>query len=254
MKQRSTLGTCGKVGKRKSRTHRRRLTRSKVIDAAVGMIARTGAQAFSLRELAHSLRVTPMALYNHFNSRHSLLGATAEHIISATVFDSDHADWRDRVRHCFNVFRRLCLKHPSLPGLLETPGVAPTSVFAPMNVTIRALTEAGLDDLNGMRTYFLLVSFTLGQTSYQIRGPFQDLEPTAKVRAEGGARRNGGSGNPGSSSTWDFDSAFTFGIELILRGIEAHCSTPRGSASTSAIEAFRATQTRRCRGVGKRRK
>jgi TetR/AcrR family tetracycline transcriptional repressor len=214
MKQRATLATRGKVGKRKSKTHRRGLTRSKVIDAAAVMIDRTGAQAFSLRELAHSLRVTPMALYNHFDSRHSLLAATAEHIISATVFDSDHADWRDRVRHCFNVFRGLCLKHPGLPGLLETPGVAPTSVFAPMNVTIRALTEAGLDDLNAMRTYFLLVSFTLGQTSYQIRGPFQDLEP-------------------GSSSTWDFDSAFAFGIELILRGVEVHCSTPRGSASTS---------------------
>jgi AcrR family transcriptional regulator len=124
-----------------------------------------------------------MALYNHFGSKRALQAAVAVHVISAAQFDGGHANWREQVHHCFETLRNLCLRHPALAELLEVEGVAPATVFASMEVTIRALKEAGLDDLASMRTRFLLVGFTLSQAAYQSKGPMPSLDPSEQIYA-----------------------------------------------------------------------
>jgi AcrR family transcriptional regulator len=180
-----------------------------------------GADAVTMRGLADVVGVTPMALYNHFSSKRDLLSAIAENVISDAQFDGRHADWRDQVQHCFDALRKLCLQHPGLPRLLELEGAAPASVFAPMEVTVRALHEAGFGDADSVRTYFLLIGFTLAQAAYQTR-PISDLEPSEKIRAE----RIAGRGYIATErlqlpAPWDFDASFAFGISLILNGVEA---------------------------------
>ncbi|MGR4069784.1 TetR/AcrR family transcriptional regulator [Billgrantia sp. C5P2] len=184
-------------------------------------IDEAGADAITMRGLAEDVGVTPMALYNHFSSKRALLSAVAESVISAADFDGHHASWRNQIHHCFGVLRSLCLRHPGLLRLLEFEGAAPASVFAPMEVTLRALGEAGLSDVDSARTYFLLVSFTLTQAAYQARR-VPDLEPSEQIRAE----RIAGRGYPTVEhlawpETWDFDASFEFGVTLILNGVEA---------------------------------
>ena len=213
--------------RRPSRGHRklRDLTREKVIETGLNLIKRKSADTITMRSLADAVGVTPMALYNHFSSKRELLRAIAERVIGRAEFDGRHADWYEQIRHCFRTLRGICLEHPALPRLLEVEGVAPASVFAPMEVTLRAFEQAGLDAMDSLRTYFMLVSFTLGQASYQTRGPFPDLEPSEKIRAE----RLAGRGYTATErldmpKTWDFDATFEFGITLILRGVEATIS------------------------------
>src|SRR5687768_2740794 len=134
-----------------------------------------------MRGLADAVGVTPMFLYNHFSNKRDLLSAIAENVVGAAQFDGRKDGWRAQVQHCFDVLRELCLRHPGLPRILEFEGAAPTSVFVPMEVTLRALHQAGLDDIGGLRTYFLLTGFTLAQAAYQTR-PIPDLEPSAEVR------------------------------------------------------------------------
>jgi TetR/AcrR family transcriptional regulator, tetracycline repressor protein len=203
---------------------RRDLSRNKLIAVALEQIDERGAKAITMRALAASLGVTPMALYNHFSSKRDLLTAVADHAISAVAFDGRHADWRYQVRHCFEALRSLCLRHPGLPALLEIDGAAPASVFAPMEVTLRALREAGLDELDSVRTFYLLIGFTLSQAAYQTR-PVPDLEPSEKIRTE----RIAGRGYKAVERlelppAWDFDASFAFGISLVLNGIEATVS------------------------------
>ena len=90
-----------------------------------------------------------------------------------------------------------------------------------MEVTLRTFCQAGLPEIDGLRTYFTLVSFTLMQASYQSRGPYPELEPSERIRSRRLARR-------GYETTakvrlpdeWDFDAAFEFGLGLILDGVE----------------------------------
>jgi TetR/AcrR family tetracycline transcriptional repressor len=207
-----------------TRRRPRDLTRNKVVDAALALVDKTGADALTMRGLADAVGVTPMALYNHFSSKRDLLSAIAESVIGAAEFDGRHVEWRDQVQHCFEVLRKLCLRHPGLPRILEFEGAAPACAFAPMEVTLRALHAAGLDDVNSVRAYFLLVGFTLAQAAYQTR-PIPDLEPSEKIRTE----RITGRGYKATErlelpAAWDFDASFAFGIALILNGIEATVS------------------------------
>lgn len=173
-----------------------------------------------MRALAERLGVTPMALYNHVDGKSDLLRAVAAHVIAGAAFDGGQADWRDQIRHCFHTLRGLCLRHPGLPALLRIDGVAPASVFAPMRVTLAALRRAGLGQVDGLRTYFLLVGFTLSQADYQARGPIPALEPPRTER---------GLATSGAAAAWDFDKAFAFGLALILNGVVATFALRRGN-------------------------
>jgi AcrR family transcriptional regulator len=191
-----------------------------VVHEGLALLDLEGSDAITMRRLADALHVTPMALYNHFSSKRDLLRAIAERAIGDAEFDGGHADWQEQVRHCFRTLRDLCLRHSGLPRLLETEGVAPPSVFAPMEVALRAFELAGLERLDSLRAYFLLVNFTLGQASYQTSGPFPDLEPSQRIRSE--RLRNRGyriTEQLELPPTWDFQAAFEFGLALVLSGV-----------------------------------
>lgn len=206
----------------KSVNRPRDLTRDKVIEAGLALLDCEGVGAVTMRAVAESLNVTPMALYNHVSSKDDLLRAIAADILDNANFDGGTSDWRDQVAYCFAEFRAICLRHPGLSRLLETPDIAPGTVFAPMEVTLNALSQAGLSELDGVRTYFTLVGFTIMQADYQSRGPYIDLEPADGTRSQRiagrGYRMVEGMELP---REWDFGAAFDFGLSLILDGVEA---------------------------------
>jgi TetR/AcrR family transcriptional regulator, tetracycline repressor protein len=197
------------------------LTRAKIVEAGLGLVDRDDIDAITMRRLADVLGVTPMALYNHVSSKRDLLRAVAEHILGEARFDGAHGDWREQIKYCFRTFREVCLRHPGMGRLLEAADIAPAAVFVPMEVTLRALDQVGFNSQDALRTYFTLVSFTLYQASYQSRGPFPDLEPSEKIRAERLAGRGYGAiERLDAIPDWDFDAAFEFGLALIIGGVE----------------------------------
>lgn len=212
--------------KRNARPGLRRgdLSREKLIRFAIEIIDEQGAEALGMRGLADAVGVTSMALYNHFSSKRDLLAAVCDHILSAAQFDGEHPNWRDQIRHCFDVVRNLCLRHPGLPGLLEQDGAASGAAFGPMEVTLRALQSQGMTELDSARTFFVLIGYTLSQASYQAR-PIPALEPSEKVRTERIASRGYKTIERLEMPTkWDFDASFAFGVSLILNGVEATVS------------------------------
>lgn len=175
----------------------------------------------TIRGLAEAVGATPMALYNHFDDKQDLLFSVADSIISHAVFDGQHADWRRQVHHCFTVLRDLCLRHPVLPNLLARGSSVPSAAFAPMKVTLAALKEAGMNEVEGARTFFLLTGYTLSQTAYQtspVAGldPFQRKEQDIAELVTSDAVAGGD-----QHAAWDFDASFNFGLSLILAGIES---------------------------------
>lgn len=211
----------------KGRVARGTLTRSRVLAEALILLDRDGPEALTIRRLAEHLGVSPMALYNHIGSKQDLLQGLAKELIESAEFASDDPDWRERIAVCFRQLRRICLAHPSITRLMETADVAPLSVFGPMELTLAALREAGIAPQDGLRAYFLLTNFTLGQVAYEVRGPFHDLDPAQALRD--GRLQEAGFENierAAALQTWDFDAAFEFGLSVILTGLEqrqTHC-------------------------------
>jgi AcrR family transcriptional regulator len=206
---------------RSSTARSRDLTREKVIEAGLDLLDRAGSEAVTMRSLAESLRVTPMALYNHVSSKSDLLRSIAAHVLDNANFDGGASDWRTQLTYCSRELRAVCLRHPGLARLLEVADLAPAAVFAPMEVVVKALTQAGMSAIDAVRTYFTLISFILVQASYQSRGSYTDLEPSERIRSE----RIAGRGYDALEQVelpkdWDFDSAFEFGLGLILDGVD----------------------------------
>jgi TetR/AcrR family tetracycline transcriptional repressor len=198
------------------------LSRDRVIDEALALLDRDGRSRFSLRRLADHLGVTPMALYNHVSSREELLQAIAETVVSKVDYGSVRGDWQKVVAACFRTLRRACLAHPGAVSLVESADVLPAAVFRPMEITLTCLERAGFGDDDAMRAYSLLMSFTLGQVSYQTRGWARGVDPRAAA-AEGRISRKTFPAvmDAAAHQSWDFDKAFEFGLSIILAGLNA---------------------------------
>jgi TetR/AcrR family transcriptional regulator, tetracycline repressor protein len=202
------------------------MTRDHVLAEALALIDRHGLEALTMRGLAAHLGVTPMALYNHVRDKQDLLRGIAAMILEEVDFTSDDPDWRERIRFAFRQLRAICLAHSGAARVMEVVDEAPLSIFALMEVTLAALDEIGMATDDAMRAYTLLTNFTLGQVSYELRGPFTALDPM-----EVGRRRAlAGAGYPhvqraATQEAWDFDRAFEFGISVILSGLEQRATS-----------------------------
>lgn len=71
---------------------------------------------------------------------------------------------------------------------------------------------------------FLLINFTIGRVSYQVRGPFRGVDPAVASRHG----RLPSATFPASVAAvlatslrdWDFDASFEFGASIILAGLD----------------------------------
>ncbi len=198
------------------------LTRQRVVEEAIVLIDRAGLEAFTMRRLATRLGVSPMALYNHVRDKQDLLQGVAMLLLSDVDFSSEDRDWRERIRTAFRQLRTVCLAHPGAVPVMEAVEVVPLAMFGLLEATAAALAEAGLSPEDALRAYTLLTNFTLGQVSYELRGPFHALDP-AEARHRW---RFAETGYPHvaraaiAAEHWDFDAAFEFGLSVILSGLE----------------------------------
>lgn len=196
------------------------LTRERVLNEALVILDRDGIEALTIRRLAGELGVSPMALYNHVSSKADILQGVAWNLLEGANFSSDHSNWRERIRACYRELRNSCLAHPGAVRLLETIDVAPISIFGPMEIVIAALDDIGMSKDDALRAYCLLTNFTLGQVSYELRGPLKGFNLTehperGKLRAAGLPHVE----RMALVEDWDFGRAFEFGLSVILDGL-----------------------------------
>ena len=90
---------------------RPRLSRDIVLEAAVRLADREGAEALTVRRLADDLAVHPTSLYNHVASKEAILDGVVERLF-AEVALPDVADWRGWVRELAAALRDLARAHP----------------------------------------------------------------------------------------------------------------------------------------------
>ncbi len=212
------------------RGRRHALTRERVLTEARRQLDEHGLDALSMRALAQRLGVSTMAVYNHVSSKQDLIQGIAQTVVQELHVPSGDGDWCQRLRVCFRALRKICLANPRSIPLIESAEVLHPAIFRPMEITLAALQEVGIDLQEAMRAYFLLTNFTMGQVSYEIRGPFRGLDPAEAVR-----RRIILPGDfplvvkTASAGVWDFDAAFEFGLEIIIEGLKTRAgATSRG--------------------------
>jgi AcrR family transcriptional regulator len=107
---------------------RRPLSTDAVVDAALQLADSGGLDAVSIRRLAATFGVTPMALYRHVGDKDHLLDLMAGRLLDELdVATETGSPWQEELRRLGNRFLALVAAHPAAPSLLSRPFESPGS-------------------------------------------------------------------------------------------------------------------------------
>lgn len=129
-----------------SAAERNPLSKGTVVDRALAMADEGGLDALTIRKLAQSLGVTPMALYWHFRSKEELLEGLAERVWSQLDLDLDAGEpWIVQFRGLVESLVGVLRAHPAAPDLFLRYGKRSDSSLRAMEAALEVLRTAGFD-------------------------------------------------------------------------------------------------------------
>ncbi|MFE3800133.1 TetR/AcrR family transcriptional regulator C-terminal domain-containing protein [Nocardia tengchongensis] len=103
------------------------LSRARILDAAIRVADRGGAEAITMRRVAQELGVEAMSLYHHVPNKDAMLDGVVDAVFAAIELPPPVADWRDALRERAGSARAVLSRHTWALGLLDsrrTPGPA----------------------------------------------------------------------------------------------------------------------------------
>jgi AcrR family transcriptional regulator len=104
----------------REREARARLTRERILRAAVELADREGLEALSMRKVAQALDVVPMALYRHVANKDEMLDAMVDLVVGEIDPPETGLDWKQTIRKRILSARRMLLRHPWAARVIES--------------------------------------------------------------------------------------------------------------------------------------
>jgi AcrR family transcriptional regulator len=142
-------------------TPRQRLTRARVLQAAVALADQIGLEAFSMRGLAQELGVVPMALYKHFANKDELLDGMVDIVFDEMTFPTEGDDWTCVLRRRAITARESLNRHSWAIGLMESRHPGPANLRH-HNATMGCLREAGFSFEMAIHAYSIQDAYIYG--------------------------------------------------------------------------------------------
>jgi AcrR family transcriptional regulator len=207
---------------------RPRLSRDRVLRAALSVADSGGLASLTIRSLAQELGVKPMSVYYHVANKDEILAALVDIVFDEILLPVPGGNWRSEMRKRAHSAREVLARHRWAIGLLESrsnPGPANLRHHDTVIATLRA---AGFSAEMTAHAYALLDSYIYGFALQEASLPFKGPESAADVAGPIVQRMAEGEYphllqmatsyylQPG----YDFADEFGFGLELVLDGLE----------------------------------
>ena len=159
-----------------------RLTRERIIAAALEIIDAEGVDGLSMRRLGKQLGVDPMAMYYHVPNKAALFDGIVEQVWT-TVQLPEHQPgerWHEVLQAVFAEFRRVLLQHPRAVVLVGSRPTTSPAMLTLVDSVLGRLTEAGLPAVDAMQLIDCLSGFTvgkvLGEVGESVGGPTDTVQ------------------------------------------------------------------------------
>ncbi|HSV38594.1 MAG TPA: TetR/AcrR family transcriptional regulator [Nocardioidaceae bacterium] len=204
-----------------------RLSRERVLRAALEIADTHGLSSLTIRSLAEALGVKPMSVYYHVANKEEILDGIVDLVFSELYVPTVGADWESEIRRRAHSARQVLKAHPWAIPLLEsrtTPGEATLRHHDAVLGTLRA---GGFSRELTAHAYALIDAFVYGFAVQEASLPFEGpdsvgevAEPIMALMAEGAYPHMVDMAEsyytqPG----YDFADEFEFGLTLILDGL-----------------------------------
>lgn len=158
---------------------RARLTRDRVLRAAMGLADEGGIEAVTMRRLARALGVEAMALYYYAANKDDILAGIVDLVVREIELPAKDGDWKAAIRASAISAHQVLRRHPWACNLLmSAPSVLPARlqyIDALLGRLGGARLPAELTDLAYHALDSHILGFTLWEAGYT--SAFNDLPP-----------------------------------------------------------------------------
>lgn len=197
-----------------------------MLRAAVDLADQGGLEALSMRRLAETLDVTPMALYKHVANRDELVDGMVDVVVTDIAPVEPDPDWRRAVRRRILSARATILRHPWATDAIVSRTHATPTVLAYLD-SLMGLLRAGDMSMD-------LLHNAMHALSTRMWGFTREVFPTPPV-PDDPVERDAmlahyvaqypnivamATGAAHAGAGCDSDAEFAFALDLLLDGIE----------------------------------
>jgi AcrR family transcriptional regulator len=207
---------------------RRRLSRERVLRAAIAHADAGGLEALTMRTLAEVLEVAPMALYRHVANKDDLIDGMVDAVFTEIGVPSGGGDWRTAMRRRAIAVNEALSRHPWAVGLMESRRTPGPANLRHHDAVIGRLRAAGFDVAAVAHAYSLLDSYIYGFALTNTNLPFESSDAVGDV-AEAMLQPYPVNEYPNlvefldehvMKPGYDYGNEFEYGLDLILDGLE----------------------------------
>lgn len=224
---------------------RRALTEDEILDAALDLLDKGGANAASVRGIAAKVGVAPNAVYTYFPDRSALVKALVERLLGEVdhgVFADRTQPWRQRVESLALELRARLTEHPgAVPLMIGGPMDGPHALALNERI-LGLLADAGLDPTNAARAAYLLFAYVFGSITLEVAdldepGPLPPESERIAARQRAFAATSADD-YPRTAATaailagYISTRQYIWGLHRLLDGITNTITGPDGPAST----------------------
>jgi AcrR family transcriptional regulator len=163
-------------GQVRDRLSRERVLRAAIVDADAG-----GLEAVTMRRLADELGVAPMALYRHVANRDDLIDGMVDVVFGELYLPPTRTDWRRAMRKRAISVRDVLARHRWAIGLMESRSNPGPANLRHHDAVIGNLRAAGFDMEAVAHAYSLLDSYIYGFALTKMNLPFQSGDDVAEI-------------------------------------------------------------------------
>jgi AcrR family transcriptional regulator len=142
---------------------RRQLTRERVVEEALTVIAQDGVEALTMRGLGARLEVVPGAVYRHVRNKQQLQDLVLDSVLAEVDVHLDLSlAWTEQLKLLAHRLRAVLEDHPGVAGILKTRDPLGPHSLVLAEAFLGPLQTAGFGNRDAGLAFFLLVDYTIG--------------------------------------------------------------------------------------------
>jgi AcrR family transcriptional regulator len=207
---------------------RERVTRERIIRAALRIMDEEGLEAVTMRRVGRELGCEAMSLYNHVQDKEEILDGICEAVLAEfTVPGGD--TWEEAIRAGAREYRRLLRAHPTVLTLMterRKPFANPDSLRA-YEFALGVFRSAGLSPDEAAMAFHVFGGFILGFVTMEL-GMMVGVSDEAHGYAHqemGRLAASAGLPHLGEALPFfadcDVEAQFEFGLDLLVDGLRS---------------------------------
>jgi TetR/AcrR family transcriptional regulator, tetracycline repressor protein len=151
-----------------------RLSRDRIVEAALVIMDAEGLDAVSMRRVAREVGVEAMSLYHHVRDKEDLLDGVCARVMRDFRFPPEDRPWVEVAREGAREWRRVLREHPNVIALWADRQRPMTDLDAlmPMEFALRVISRSGMDAREGVRVFNVIGGFIMGVVMMEVGAMF----------------------------------------------------------------------------------